>query len=469
MRVIVGSNIKVYNPSSELWDYVASNLIIANPEYAKKVRMGFWVSNTSKDLHLYERQGDCLILPFGVLRDILPLIQTATIERDFTERQTVNYNSIITLRDYQQEAVDSMVAKRYGILRSPAGSGKTQIGIAIIAKLGLKALWLTHTLDLLHQSKERAEMYMSTDMIGVISEGNVDIGQGVTFATVQTMSKLDLQQYRNCWDVVVVDECHRCSGTPTAITQFYKVLNNLAARYKYGLSATVHRADGTIKATYALLGQVVYTVPDEAVAKTVMRVGICPQYTSIKLSRDCLNTDGTLNYSKLITYLCEDKTRTEQIALAIAKNAKHPALILSERLNHLSSLMNALPLELQAQAVMISGKMTSKSGKAEREKAIEDMRQGKKKYLFATYSLAKEGLDIPCLERLYLTTPQKDYAVVTQSIGRIARVCEGKQDPICYDFIDDAGYTVKMFKKRCTTYRKNGCYFMEAENECSNL
>ena len=32
-------------------------------------------------------------------------------------------------------------------------------------------------------------------------------------------------------------------------------------------------------------------------------------------------------------------------------------------------------------------------------------------------SLAKEGLDVPRLERLYLTTPQKDYAVVTQSIG----------------------------------------------------
>ena len=57
---------------------------------------------------------------------------------------------------------------------------------------------------------------------------------------------------------------------------------------------------------------------------------------------------------------------------------------------------------------MIDGKMTSKKRKAEREQAIEDMRTGKKRYLFATYSLAKEGLDIPRLDRLYLTTPQKD-------------------------------------------------------------
>lgn len=110
---------------------------------------------------------------------------------------------------------------------------------------------------------------------------------------------------------------------------------------------------------------------------------------------------------------------------------------------------------------MVSGKMTSKKGKADREKAIEDMRSGKKKYLFATYALAKEGLDIPCLERLFLITPQKDYAVITQSIGRIARVHEGKADPIAYDFVDNIAYLVKSYKKRCTTYRKNGCYFVE--------
>ena len=104
--------------------------------------------------------------------------------------------------------------------------------------------------------------------------------------------------------------------------------------------------------------------------------------------------------------------------------------------------------------------MTTKKGKAEREQAIEDMRTGAKKYLFATYSLAKEGLDVPRLERLFMVTPQKDYAVITQSIGRIARTYEGKANPIVFDFVDDIGYLVKSYKKRCSTYRKNECYFI---------
>jgi superfamily II DNA or RNA helicase len=89
------------------------------------------------------------------------------------------------------------------------------------------------------------------------------------------------------------------------------------------------------------------------------------------------------------------------------------------------------------------------------------MRTGEKRYLFATYSLAKEGLDVPRLERLYMATPQKDYAVITQAIGRIARTSKGKGDPVVYDFVDDIQYLVKAYKKRCATYRKNGCYFVE--------
>ena len=259
---------------------------------------------------------------------------------------------------------------------------------------------------------------------------------------------------------VLVHNCHRVAGTPTAMTQFSKVLNNLSARHKYGLSATVHRSDGMITATYALLGDIVYTVPDEAIADKVMRVGIKPVGTNVPINRACLNTDGTLNYTRLINYLCECFTRNVLIKDSIVNESDKSCLILSDRLEHLETLMGLLPQKMRDDAVMISGKMTTKKGKAEREQAIEDMRTGKKKYLFATYSLAKEGLDIPCLERLFLVTPQKDYAVITQSIGRIARVYEGKADPIVYDFVDNIGYLQKSFKKRCTTYKKNDCYFI---------
>ena len=463
MQVAVSNNIKISHPSKEIIDWCKTNLTIDNPDYAKKVRMGFWVGNTPKKLNIYEVHGDDYILPYGVLKQIQPMIKDATLTSEFKPFDSINYGKAIPLYPYQEEAVEGAKQGLYGILQSKAGSGKTQMGIALIREYGRRALWLTHTVDLLNQSKDRASQYMDKSLLGTITAGKVNIGKGITFATVQTMAKLDLSQYKDMWDVIIVDECHRVCGSPTQLTMFAKVLNSLAARHKYGLSATVHRADGMIKATFALLGDIVYTVPEEAVADKVLQVGIKPVGTGVKLSRECLNTDGTLNYAKLINYLCENPIRNNLIRDCIVAESDKSCLILSDRLGHLETLLNLLPPKLKDKAVMISGKMTTKKGKLEREQAIEDMRTGKKKYLFATYSLAKEGLDVPRLERLFLTTPQKDFAVITQSIGRVARTYEGKANPIVYDFVDNISYLMKSYKSRCTTYRKNNCYFVEDE------
>lgn len=459
MQVTISNTISVSDPTQELLNWCKKNLTLTNPEYSKKARMGFWLGNTPKTLSLYEIRGNRVEIPYGALKSIpITVWKDAEVRSGFAKAETIDFKANVPLYDYQEVAVEEMVRAKCGILQSPAGSGKTQMGIALAARLGRKTLWLCHTLDLVKQSKERAEQYMDKSFMGFIKEGKVEIGTGITFATIQTMSKLDLSRYKDEWDCIITDEVHRVSGSPTAITQYQKVLNNLSARHKYGLSATVHRSDGMIEATYALVGQIAYKVPDEAVADKIMKVGIYPVGTGIEGSRQMLNTDGTLNYSKLITYLTENEERQKVIVEELRANEGHSCLILSDRLEHLADLMRRLGSD---EAVMISGKMTSKTGKVEREKAINEMRKGNKKYLFATYSLAKEGLDIPRLDRLFLTTPQKDYAVVTQSIGRIARAFEGKSDPIAYDFVDNIAYLVKSYKKRCSTYRKNGCYFVE--------
>lgn len=457
----VGNQLRIQEPTADLLGWCKKNMVLANPDYAKKVRMHLWLGNTPQKLYLMQWDGDTLVLPYGCLNIVLSMGECEVIN-DLPVPKEVDFGCSVPLYDYQEAAKEAMLKAYYGILQSPAGSGKTQVGIALAAALGRKTLWLTHTRDLLSQSKNRAEQYMSPSLTGTITEGRVQIGKAITFATVQTMCNLDLGRYRDVWDCIIVDECHRVAGTPTSVTQFSKVLNSLAARHKYGLSATVHRADGMIAATYALLGQIAYQVPDAAVAEKVMTVSVLPRPTHQGLSREFLDTDGTIIYAKLVNFLADRYDRNELIAADLVENRDHYNLILSDRLSHLEYLMKHLPHDLRDQAVMVAGKMTSKKAKAMREQAIEDMRQGRKRYLFATYSLAKEGLDIPRLDRLYLATPQKDYAVITQSIGRIARTFEGKGEPVVYDYVDEGiQYLVRSYKKRCATYRKCGCKFIE--------
>lgn len=459
MRVTISNEIRIQGPPKELVERVRQELTMPNPEYVKKQRMGLWTGKTDQQLYFYHVDGSSLVIPCGAGKLVRPYRGADTIiEQDLADNGSILYpGAEVPLYDYQKEAVEAMEIAGCGILQSPCGSGKTQMGIALAAKLQRKTLWVTHTADLLNQSYDRARQYYPETILGRITAGKVHIGSHMTFATVQTLSKLDLLKYKYTWDVVIVDECHRVSGTPASAKMFYRVISSLAARYKYGLSATVHRADGLIKSTFAVLGEVQYQVPDEAVAEKTMQVQILRRDTKIEINRACLDTDGTLVYSKLIPYLTENLERNQMIVGDLVANRGHHNLILSDRLQHLQQLRAMLPAELWGLTAMIDGKMTSKAAKAKRIQAIEDMRSGKIRYLFASFSLAKEGLDIPRLDRLYLTTPKKDYAVVTQSIGRIARTFEGKGQPVCYDYVDNIGFCENQWKRRRTSYRKAGC------------
>ena len=458
MKVTISNEIYIQDPIPELIHWTRENLIIPNPEYSKKQRMGLWIGNTEPQLYLFYVDGDTLALPCGVGKEIRQFIfRDTVIQQDLADNGKIEYPGQVPLYEYQKIAVEAMRKAGCGILQSPCGSGKTQMGIALAARIGRKTLWVTHTADLLAQSYERAEQYYPRALLGKITAGRVQIGSHLTFATVQTLSKLDLQKYKYTWDVIIVDECHRVSGTPSSMKMFYRVMSSLAARYKYGLSATVHRSDGLIKSTFAVLGDVKYQVPDEAVAEKTMQVRILRRDTGIQINRSCLDTDGTLVYSKLMGYLIENTKRNDLILSDLIENQNHFNLILSDRLLHLQQIMAAMPAEVRQYAVMIDGKMTSKKAKADRVRAIEEMRSGEKHFLFASYNLAKEGLDIPILDRLYMVTPKKDYAVVTQSIGRIARTFEGKKDAVCYDYVDNIQFCENQWKRRKTSYRKAGC------------
>ncbi|WP_289302021.1 DEAD/DEAH box helicase [Sporofaciens musculi] len=462
MKVTISNEIYIKAPSPGLVQWARENLIIQNPEYAKKLRMGLWTGKTEKQLYFFYVDGDVLALPCGTGKQIRKFLDKDTeILQDLAENGIMEFPGEIPLYGYQKEAVEAMQKAGCGILQSPCGSGKTQMGIGLAAKLQRKTLWLTHTADLLGQSYNRAKQYYPERVLGKITAGKVQIGSHLTFATVQTLSKLDLEKYKYTWDVIIVDECHRVSGSSGSMKMFYRVMSRLAARYKFGLSATVHRSDGLIRSTFAVLGDVKYKVSDEAVAEKIMPVEIRKRETGIRINRVCLDTDGTLVYSRLIPYLTEHADRCRMIVKDLEKNREHSNLILSDRLEHLRMLRDMLPEELQDAGVMIDGKMTSKKARYDRVQAIEDMKTGKKKFLFASFGLAKEGLDIPRLDRLYLTTPKKDYAVVTQSIGRIARASAEKGQPVCYDYVDDIQFCENQWKRRRTIYRKAGCRLID--------
>lgn len=449
MKIVVANNIRVQQPDEKIKDYVETNLVIENPDYIRNERLGYSNWKTPRNLAFYEINGDELILPFGCLNDLFKMYSLDLFENRIVLGKHIQYKSNINLFDYQQKVCDVSVLRKNGIVVMPAGSGKTQTALQIIAKLGLKTLWITHTIDLLNQSYDRAKSNFENVGLGKIASGKIEIGTHITFATVQTLKSIDLQEYADTWDCIVVDECHRVCGTPAKAGMFYKVINKLVARYKYGLTATPYRnVKGTEKAMFSLLGNTIIELDKEVIGNRIIPATVVKTITDFDdIPEDCQEADGTIKYASLTTALSNDYTRNELILNLLHKCKENYTLVLTDRTNQMYYLKEKI-----GYGNVIDGK----TKKDVRENAIQEIRDGKEKVLFATYGLAKEGLDIPRLDRLILASPHRDKATIIQSLGRIERKFENKVNPICYDLVDPIQYYEGMYKTRKSYYRKNG-------------
>lgn len=462
MMILIGNAIKISNPTQKVLDFCRNHLTINNPDYYNKERMGKWTGNTPRTLQLYEKHGDNILIPYGCKKHILAASACAYgVWDEYCDIDDfkADYKSQIELYDYQQEVVDIMQKSVNGVVVMPCGSGKTQTALELVARLGLKTLWLTHTQDLLHQSMERAKSCFgcNADMFGTITAGKVNISKGITFATVQTMCKIDLPKYRKQWAVIIVDECQHCCGSPTRVTQFYKVVNNLYAPYKFGLTATPDRSDGLDVSMYALLGDVIVNVDKSKVQETTCKVKVELMNTNFYPEPDnVLNGDGTINYSALVDELTNDPERFNYISSMINMRCKSFSMVLANRVQYLKELQ----AEYSGKSVCISGAGTSQKARQERKEALRMLNCGEIDCIFATYQLAAEGLDCPNLRYVVFATPEKDKRTVMQAAGRVARKANGKQYGTVIDFVDSFGMYQGWSKKRIGYYKKMGFDFV---------
>lgn len=461
MKIKIANHLMISDPTTPIKAYCEKNLVLDNPDYYKLERMGKWTGNTPKHLFLYEVCGEYLLIPFGCLKDIWNIHpEMADYSFEIGSIRHIEYKSNIKLYPYQEKAVTGALKAKNGVLVMPCGSGKTQCGLEIISRIGGKALWLTHTQDLLNQSKKRAETVLSSGGLGTITGGKVDIGTHITFATVQTLSKLDLTKYRDQWDIIVVDEAQHCAGTPTRVTQFYKVVSSLSARYKIGLTATPKRADGLQNAMFALLGPVIHEVTRAEVAHTTCPIKIVTEQTDWMPDYDAvLMGDGTIDYSKVIDDLINNYERFGIVASKIFE-LDGIAIVLANRVQYLESLCKATA-NYGKRCICLSGQGQSKKAKAERKEALERLNNGDLDCIFATYQLAKEGLDVPNLRYVVFATPEKDETTIIQSVGRVGRKADSKDYGIVIDFVDLFGLYQGYYKKRKSYYKKIGAEVLE--------
>jgi superfamily II DNA or RNA helicase len=103
-----------------------------------------------------------------------------------------------------------VLTRDLGTLAAPTGSGKTVMGLAVIAARRQPALIVVHNKELLDQWVARIEAFLGIppQEVGIIGGGKKWIGQKITVGLVQSLYKCAGEVAPHI-GFLVADECHR--------------------------------------------------------------------------------------------------------------------------------------------------------------------------------------------------------------------------------------------------------------------
>lgn len=429
--ITITDRIRLPYISSAVDGFVRQQLTILNPVWQNNVIMKRKWANKgiSKYIIFFEPHDGQLLLPRGFLEQLEAFLIDNDVEyciNDLTvEKPEVIFQFERLLWPFQTTSINELKNHFEGVLCAPTGSGKTTMGIKMIAETRQPTIVLVHTTELLNQWTKNIYSLLGIKA-GKISGGKIHNHHSpVTVALVQTL--INHPEVINQYGFLICDECHRCpSETFTSIIQRFN------GKYILGLSATPFRQDGLTDVINFFCGPTRVSIEIETLIAQGYLVPIIAIIRKTEfLSR--LKAPGS-QFSKLMSEISKDQTRNKTIINDIinAANDGETCLVLSDRKEHC--------LYLHAALAGISGinceVLTSDVSTDDRKKIINDLEVGKINVCVATSQLIGEGFDCPKLSAIFFTMPIKFSGRILQYIGRVLRRFPGKTEAKVYDYFD---------------------------------
>lgn len=361
------------------------------------------------------------------------------------EDSYLNLKLNCVLRDYQQDAVNTAIERKRGIIHVATGGGKTEIAAGIIAKLGLPTLFLVPTQELLTQTKARLNQRLGVE-IGTVTAGKFD-AKDITVATYQTISSrlkepacLDLLKH---FKVGMFDEGHHIAAKHPK--KCFMALAN--ARYRFLLTATPYREDNAELELEGCAGPVIVKL---GLTELVNRGYVCP--VDINILEPTWEKRGSTKRAAFNVLYKEQIVENDQrnrLILDIV-NLWHPdkqCIIFVKHVQHGLMLQRFIP-----NSVFLHG------NNKDRKEDLEAFKSRTVRVLIGT-SLVNEGVDIPTCEVGINASANKSKVVTYQTIGRICRKFANKSKALYYDIKDDMHPNFKkLFNTRKKVYEAEECF-----------
>ena len=311
--------------------------------------------------------------------------------------------------------------------------GKTFTALAIAAKLKQKTLVVVHTLALRSQWEKEVEKVFGIKP-SIVGSGKFNIDGPITIGNVQTLTRR-VPDIAGEFGTIILDEMHHVSS-PT----FSKIIDKCRARYKIGLSGTIERKDGKHVVFRDYFSPIVYFPPKENYMK--------PKVDKIHSEIRFLD-GGSIPWAKKINELAYNDEYQHTIAMIASTYAAkgHKVLVVADRVEFLK---NCAKLSGE-NAIVITGETPHEERPPMMERINSD-----KDILYGTQSIFSEGISLDALSCLVLGTPVNNEPLLTQLIGRIIRVKEGKKTPTIVDINLKGNTARKQANNRSGYYIKQG-------------
>lgn len=349
-----------------------------------------------------------------------------------------------------------------GILVLPCAFGKTTIACYLMSQqyqmnpmrgggVNGRVLVIVHMEFLMTQWLERIQQFLPNAKVGKIQGEIMEVeGKDVVLAMLKSLSeKVYPKSLFAGFGMVICDEVHHFSSRT-----FSQSLFQVAPKITLGLSATPERLDGTSHLFRDFLGPniIEITPPQGTHAFEIRKITYShcdPEYN--KIIKDYMgNTQNSCMLSKISQFAPRTEFILRVIQDYLQEDPTTQLMVIGHNLAPLEYMQQRLPeLGVLSVGKYVGGAKEKKHLKAASEKQV----------ILATYKMASEGLDIPTLSSMIMTSSKKD---IIQVIGRITRVKRPKY--VVYDIVDTHPCFQNQWRQRRAYYRSQGFCIYETTN-----
>jgi DNA excision repair protein ERCC-3 len=308
------------------------------------------------------------------------------------KKQTLKGQELV-IRNYQTASAKALVGDKgpgtgFGTIVLPCGAGKTIVGMTIMDMLKTSTLIITTNISAVHQWIEELldKTNLTKDQIAEYTGENKEI-KPVTVATYQILTWRPDKTgpyphfsifHERPWGLIIYDEVHML---PAPV---FRVVAELQAVRRVGLTATLVREDGCEGHVFSLVGPKRYDVPwkelekDKWIAKA-----------------ECIEVKVDLPLNKEIEYAVassrekhriasENKDKIEVVQKIISKYGEDKILVIGQYINQLVEIAQLLNAPI----------ITGKTPNLERDRIYDEFRNGKIRVLVVS-KVANFAIDLP--------------------------------------------------------------------------